>query len=68
MEGASRLAILPFWALILLSAVFFLLVPTHIHGGETPSALLSEELILLSQYIVADEELGIVYPGSEHKL
>ena len=64
MEAVSRRAILPFWALILLSVVFFLLVPALIHGGDAPSALLPEEFVILSQRIMADEEFGIVYPGS----
>ena len=68
MEAVSRRAILSLWVLILLSVVFFLLVPALIHGGDTPSALLSKTLILLSPHIVADEKLGIVYPGSERKL
>ncbi|TKS61694.1 MAG: hypothetical protein EWM72_00442 [Nitrospira sp.] len=41
MEPVSRRVFLPFLALILLSAVFFLLVPTLIHGGDTASILLA---------------------------
>ncbi len=40
MELLSRRAFLPLLALILLSAVFIILVPTRIHGGGTPSVLL----------------------------
>jgi hypothetical protein len=40
MELVRRRAFLPLLALILLSAVFFILVPTRIHGGDTPSVLL----------------------------
>lgn len=41
MELVSRRAFLPLLALILLSAVFFLIMPTRIHGGETPSVLVA---------------------------
>ena len=68
MEAVRRRAILPLWALILLSVVFFLLVPALIHGVDTPSALLSKKIILLSQHVMADEGLGIVYPRSERNL
>ena len=65
MKAFSRRAILSFWALILLSAVIFLLVPALIHGGDAHAALLSEELIDPSQQILAGEELVIVSPASE---
>ena len=42
MVTVSRRAFLPLLALILLSAVFFILVPTRIHGGDTPSVLLAD--------------------------
>lgn len=41
MEHVSRRAFLSFLALILLAAVFFIFVPTRIHGGDTPSVLLA---------------------------
>ena len=41
MVTVSRRAFLPLPALISPSAVFFILVPTLIHGGETPSVLLA---------------------------
>ncbi len=40
MEVFSRRTLIPLLALILLSAVFFLLIPAHIHGAVTPSILL----------------------------
>ena len=40
MEVFSRRTLIPLLALILLSAVFFLLIPAHIHGTVTPSVLL----------------------------
>jgi len=46
MTSLSRRTFLPLLALILLSAVVLLLVPTLIHGVETPSVLLSEEATL----------------------
>ena len=68
MEAVSRRAIFPCWAVIVLSAVFFLLVPARIHGSHTPSALLSDQLIPLSQHSMAHEEWSVVYPGLEHEL
>ena len=68
MNAVSRRAILPIWALILLSAVFFLLVPALVHGGHAHAALLSEELIDPSQQILAGEEFITVSPASEQEL
>jgi hypothetical protein len=41
MEVFSRRTLIPLLALILLSAVFFLLIPARIHGAVTPSVLLT---------------------------
>ena len=57
MVTVSRRDFLPLLALILVPAAFSMLVPNPIQTGETPSFLLAANH--------ADEEFGIVCPGSE---